>query len=119
MGTIEAEKFDMAKELAKLLFNEKNFDALDAYSTAWSNGNVARIYNLLSDRYSLSGLTSPPFNTAPVSKESFKVFWASLRSKIEDMGGPTAASGNFMKLSNTILREVMKEIFQKNSELVL
>ena len=109
----------MAKELAKLLFNEKNFDPLDAYSSAWSNGNVARIYNLLSDRYSLSGLTSPPFNTVPVSKESFKVFWASLRSKIEDMGGPTAASGNFMKLSNTILREVMKEIFQKTSKHVL
>ena len=103
----------MSKELAKLSFNEKNFDALDAYSTAWSNGNVTRIYNLLSDRYSLSGLTSPPSNTAPVSKESFKVFWASLRSKIEDMGGPTAASGNFMQLSNTILREVMKKNLSK------
>ena len=109
----------MSKELAKLSFNEKNFDALDAYSTAWSNGNVTRIYNLLSDRYSLSGLNSPPSHTAPVSKESFKVFWASLRSKIEDMGGPTAASGNFMQLTNTILREVMKKIYQRQSELVL
>ena len=82
--------------------NEKNFDVLDAYSDGWAKGDSAKIYNYFSDSFTFSGMP----NVAPVDKVSFKMFWVTLRSKIEDMGGPAAVSGQFMDLNNTILREV-------------
>ena len=82
--------------------NEKNFDVLDAYSDGWAKGDSAKIYNYFSDSFTFSGMP----NMAPVDKVSFKMFWVTLRSNIEDMEGPAAVSGQFMELNNTILREV-------------
>ena len=82
--------------------NEINFDVLDAYSDGWAKGDSAKIYNLFADSFTFSGMP----NMAAVDKVSFKMFWVTLRSKIEEMGGPTAVSSDFMVLKNSIIREV-------------
>ena len=82
--------------------NEGNFDVLDTYSEGWANGDSTKMYNAMSDAFTFSGMP----NMETVDKMSFKMFFATFRSKIEDMGGPTASSENLMELSNTILREV-------------
>eukprot|EP00092_Neocalanus_flemingeri_P046337 GFUD01052105.1.p1 GENE.GFUD01052105.1~~GFUD01052105.1.p1 ORF type:complete len:163 (+),score=50.29 GFUD01052105.1:39-491(+) len=82
--------------------NDKSFDALDADSDAWTKGDSAKIYNLLEDSYTFSGLP----NMAPVDKTSFRMFWLTFRSKVENVGGPPAVSSDFMVLKNSILREL-------------
>ena len=93
----------MAKVLAKLLENEKNFDVLDSYSDGWTKGDSTQISNLLADSYSFSGMPNIPWD-GPVDKRNFNIFWTAFRSKVKEMGGP--ADGPFMVLDNSILREV-------------
>ena len=101
----------MAKVLAKLLENEKNFDVLDSYSDGWTKGHSTQIFNLLADSYSFSGVPNIPCDV-PVDKGNFNLFWTAFRSKIKEVGEPV--DGKFMLLENSILREVNN----KNKKLV-
>eukprot|EP00091_Calanus_sinicus_P020500 TRINITY_DN5626_c0_g1_i4.p1 TRINITY_DN5626_c0_g1~~TRINITY_DN5626_c0_g1_i4.p1 ORF type:complete len:149 (-),score=37.34 TRINITY_DN5626_c0_g1_i4:55-501(-) len=91
--------------------NEKNFDVLDAYSDGWAKGDSAKIYNYFSDSFTFSGMPDMP----SIDKVSFKMFWVTFRSKIEDMGGPAAVSGQFMELNNTILRELGDSVVESGT----
>ena len=82
--------------------NEGNFDVCDSYSDGWAKGESTKMYNAMANSFTFSGMP----NMESVDRMSFKMFFATFRSKIEDVGGPTSSSGNLMELNNTILREV-------------
>ena len=82
--------------------DEVNNKVLDTYSMGWAKGDSKIIWEVLDSSYTFSGLP----NLEPVDKQHFRMFWVNFRSDIQDGGGPSVASGQFMNFKNVVRRKV-------------